>query len=222
ITRLVVPDRVNRGTGVTLECEYDLSSQTLYSIKWYRDDREFFGFIPSQTPHKQVHQLPGIQIDMSLSTGPAVHLNEVDLDSGGQYKCEVISESPHYHTADRSADMLVVEIPEEKPTIEGTQHQYHIGDRANLVCISAKSKPPAELIWYINDKEAPENYLERLPSIDHDDGLTQTHLGLRFTVTRTQFKHGEMTLRCSARISSLYYKTQQHSVDGELTYHVPV
>ena len=53
-------------------------------------------------------------------------------------------------------------------------------------------------------------------------GLEQSRLGLRFTVSRAHFKNGEMTLKCSAKISSVYYKTRQHSVDGQLlTYHVP-
>ena len=34
------------GEDITLTCEYRLERDTLYSIKWYRDDREFFRFIP--------------------------------------------------------------------------------------------------------------------------------------------------------------------------------
>ena len=38
--------QVEVGDDVTLFCDYKLEEDTLYSIKWYRDDREFFRFIP--------------------------------------------------------------------------------------------------------------------------------------------------------------------------------
>jgi hypothetical protein len=31
---------------ISLICNYKLEDDTLFSIKWYRDDREFFRFIP--------------------------------------------------------------------------------------------------------------------------------------------------------------------------------
>ena len=34
------------GADVNLECNYNLLGDNLYSIKWYRDDREFFRYIP--------------------------------------------------------------------------------------------------------------------------------------------------------------------------------
>ena len=51
-----------------------------------------------------------------------------------------------------SLSLPQTEIPEEKPTIFGTQHEYKIGDTARLTCVSAPSRPPAILSWYINDK----------------------------------------------------------------------
>ena len=34
------------GHPVTLGCDYHLEGDSLYSLKWYRDDREFFRYIP--------------------------------------------------------------------------------------------------------------------------------------------------------------------------------
>ena len=45
------------------------------------------------------------------------------------------------------------EVPKEEPLIEGTKHEYRIGDTANIVCVSAKSRPPATLTWYINGEK---------------------------------------------------------------------
>ena len=63
--------------------------------------------------------------------------------------------------------------------------------------------------------QAPEKYLVRLHSQTSMDGLIRTRLQLQFPVRREHFINGEMTLRCTARISSLYFKTAQHSVDGK-------
>jgi hypothetical protein len=35
------------GSSLSLSCNYQLEGSTLYSIKWYRDDMEFFRFTPS-------------------------------------------------------------------------------------------------------------------------------------------------------------------------------
>ncbi|XP_042858918.1 uncharacterized protein LOC122245036 [Penaeus japonicus] len=221
VTSLDVPNHVARGDNVNLTCLWDLNSYNLYSVKWYRDDREFYRFIPSEN-EKGILNLPGINVDEERSDGHVVVLLNVGLDTGGHYKCEVISQYPEFHTADKSKEMLVVEVPQEKPTINGTRHEYRIGDTARLTCVSAKSRPPAELTWYINNDKAPKEYLTSMPSVKHHSGLEQTRLSLEFEVTRKHFVKGEMTLRCTAKISSLYYKTQQHSFDGQLTYYVPV
>ena len=45
----------------------------------------------------------------------------------------------------------------EGPRIEGDKHTYDVGDLVDLNCTAAKSQPPAELHWYINDKEVSIN-----------------------------------------------------------------
>ena len=35
------------GRDISLPCRYELEEEVLYSIKWYRDDREFFRYIPT-------------------------------------------------------------------------------------------------------------------------------------------------------------------------------
>ncbi|XP_069957593.1 uncharacterized protein [Cherax quadricarinatus] len=219
--RVEVPEYVRHGDDVEMSCKWD-SPHKLYSVKWYLNDREFFGYKPDDDPVIQVHSLPGVNVDKELSTGELVVLKSVQLSSSGNYKCEVITEGPNFHTADKMAPMTVIHIPEEKPRIYGTKHDYHIGDTAYVTCVSAESRPPAQLTWFINDKEAPREYIVNLNSSLTEHGLTRTRLGLQFMVSREHFRNGEMKLRCSAKISSLYYKTQQHSVDGQLTYSVPV
>ncbi|XP_071549155.1 uncharacterized protein [Panulirus ornatus] len=222
IRELQVPEFAMLGQDVELACRWSAPRGKLYSVKWYLNDREFFSYKPEENPSLVAYKLPGVTVNRKVSTGDRVILHNVQLTSSGKYKCEVIDEWPNFHTADKSAPMTVVEIPEDKPRISGTRPQYHIGDIARLTCSSARSLPPAQLTWYINDQEVPAEYLLPLNTSQHPDGLEETHLGLVFRVSGQHFVRGELHLRCSARISSLYYKTQQHSVEGRLTYSVPV
>ena len=39
--------RAEVGRDVSMGCEYRMTSEELYSIKWYRDDNEFYRYIPT-------------------------------------------------------------------------------------------------------------------------------------------------------------------------------
>lgn len=216
-----VPRVVRLGEDVELECHYEISGN-LYSIKWYLNDREFFRYQPEEETNIMIFNIPGVNVNRELSVGHRVKLDNVQLGASGMYKCEVIGEGPEFLTSDKHARMMVVKIPEEKPTIFGTQHEYKIGDTARLTCVSAPSRPQAKLTWYINDKVTPQKYIIPMDNSHSLDGMVETRQGLQFTVGPQHFVNGQMNLRCSASISTLYYKTQQHSVDGHLTYSVPV
>ena len=34
------------GGDISLACRYELEEDVLYSIKWYRDDQEFYRYLP--------------------------------------------------------------------------------------------------------------------------------------------------------------------------------
>ncbi|KAK9753742.1 hypothetical protein QE152_g1857 [Popillia japonica] len=48
--RLNVPRAVRVGHSVTLECDYDLETAPLYSVKWYRGPDEFYRYVPKEEP----------------------------------------------------------------------------------------------------------------------------------------------------------------------------
>ena len=56
-----LPSLVQAGATVELGCSFHLnsSSSELYSVKWYRDNVEFFRYIPSEDPHTTVFIMPG-------------------------------------------------------------------------------------------------------------------------------------------------------------------
>ena len=53
---------VQAGDMVELYCNFqlDMEQSSLYSVKWYRDNVEFFRYIPSEDPHTTVFIIPGI------------------------------------------------------------------------------------------------------------------------------------------------------------------
>ena len=53
------------GDRATLICQFDMEGDTLYSVKWYKDDREFYRFVPNDRPRLQVFDTQGIQVDVS-------------------------------------------------------------------------------------------------------------------------------------------------------------
>ncbi|KAK8734788.1 hypothetical protein OTU49_005649, partial [Cherax quadricarinatus] len=114
-----VPSHQVTGESVELECNFDQEGDVLYSVKWYRGQNEFFRYIPADTPKMQIFDLPGITVDTALSDARKVTLRSVSLQSSGKYKCEVSADSPSFHTESRSAEMLVVDLPDEVPTISG-------------------------------------------------------------------------------------------------------
>lgn len=42
-------------------------AESLYAIKWYKDEREFFRYLAQDWPHKQALPLGGVQVDVSSS-----------------------------------------------------------------------------------------------------------------------------------------------------------
>ncbi|KAG8180696.1 hypothetical protein JTE90_005793 [Oedothorax gibbosus] len=91
-------------------------------------------------------------------------------------------------------------LNQDGPSITGGRLRYQEGNVVNVNCTAVKSHPPAELRWYINDKEANRDYLRPYMPIRYPDGQESTLLGLRFTVQPRHFQRGEMRLKCLATL----------------------
>jgi len=66
LRRLGVPAAVSNGSSVWLFCDFDLEGDNLYSIKWYKNHEEFYGYLIENGEHKVYPQL-GIYIDVRLT-----------------------------------------------------------------------------------------------------------------------------------------------------------
>lgn len=64
LTEVRVPNYTVKDNHVRLECHFNLESETLYSVKWYKDGNEFYRYLPRDFPPAQVFPLPGISVDV--------------------------------------------------------------------------------------------------------------------------------------------------------------
>lgn len=60
-----VPEAVRVGDSVTLACDYDLEQVALYTIKWYRNDVEFYRFVPKESPPSREFVVEHLNVDVS-------------------------------------------------------------------------------------------------------------------------------------------------------------
>ncbi|XP_059095713.1 uncharacterized protein LOC131890389 [Tigriopus californicus] len=148
----VPPHQTNGTDNAELKCEFDMEGESLYSVKWYKDDHEFYRFVPNEHPQLQVFDVNGIHVDRHRSSREKVVLRNLTLDSAGTYKCEVSAEAPNFRTKSGKQDMVVVVIP-SKAEIVGARPKYQVGDVVNVTCYSYGSKPAASLTWKVNDQE---------------------------------------------------------------------
>lgn len=73
-TKLGVPGSIFKSEAILLECGYDLEGDELYSVKWYKDNVEFYRFMPSYKPSAQMYSLSGVFLDVSRHFIPVMWL----------------------------------------------------------------------------------------------------------------------------------------------------
>lgn len=111
---------------------------------------------------------------------------------------------------------FVSALPEEEPKITGGKPRYQVGDTVRVNCTSGRSKPAAQLSWFINGEHADPNFLRGPDTIvTGREGLETSILGLEFAVRPKHFKKGDMKLKCLATIATLYFRSNEESVEGE-------
>lgn len=224
---IYVPEVVKSGDTVTLSCDYDLEQAALYTIKWYRDDVEFYRFVPKESPPSKAFSVPFINVDISRSGPKAVTLRGVRRELTGYYKCEVSADAPLFHTEIKSAHMLVAELPSENPSIIIDHTKIEMGKQIRADCSAAGSDPAANLTWYINDEEVSEDndYVKLFPlsiQSDHALGLHSSKLHIEITANRSLFSGGLMLLKCEANIYSLWHGTADRFIRDETPQLAPV
>lgn len=66
LLRIVVPPYRLRGDQAILECHYELEGDSLYAVKWYKENEEFFRYVPKSKPPLFSYKLEGVKVDVSI------------------------------------------------------------------------------------------------------------------------------------------------------------
>ncbi|XP_026733283.1 uncharacterized protein LOC113497776 [Trichoplusia ni] len=212
LLELRVPAHVALGTRASLSCRWALGpADVLYSVKWYKDGREFFRHVPRDHEPRRKFPLPGVDVEQWDSSGSNLVLSAAASGTAGRYRCEVSGERPLFPTVSGHADMDVVVLPTNGPVLTGLESTYRLGDDVKVNCTSDRSRPSNKLSWYINGEPAPTTALLEPEYQICEDQLEITTLGLSFKLTKHHLKKNEIKFKCLATIASLYWRSIEES-----------
>ncbi|XP_075211002.1 uncharacterized protein LOC142318314 [Lycorma delicatula] len=201
------PRYVQKGESAVLICHYDLQGATLYSVKWYRGQREFYRYCPSESPATKIFPFPGINVDLSQSNESQVVLHDVGFNLSGNLSCEVTAEAPPvFLNSVVSTHMAVHQIPDRGPVVHTNQQHYKTGDVLSANCTSPPSRPPATLSFLLNNNPVGTPETRVHPS---DDQLQWSSLSLNLMLLPSHFVNGHLVLKCTAVIASIYRDTAE-------------
>lgn len=191
-----VPIAIREGNTAILRCDYDLEQEALYTVKWYKGRQEFFRFVPKELPHTRVFPLATINVDVSESGPNQVVLRQVTPELDGKYRCEVSADAPTFHTQIVAAWMHVVRTMDGKPELYLEKPQYSLGEKLRANCSSPPSNPPANITWFINDKELGNGRIIRIPSVRPSGQLFKTVSSIEYDVLIA----GKLKVKCQSDI----------------------
>ncbi|XP_075675561.1 uncharacterized protein LOC113798609 isoform X2 [Dermatophagoides pteronyssinus] len=206
LVMLEVPSPSYAGESIELNCIYELEQDKLYSVKWYKNDVEFYRYVPKDWPPGQFLPINGISVDLAKSGMNSVFLKFIDINTAGLYRCEVSAEAPSFVTAEGEKELQVTVLPSSGPRIIGVKPSYKIGDEVNITCVSAKSKPSSTLRWHINNKEVKndEYHIINASHIVDDENLETSSIQLRFIALDEHFKSGIIRVKCTSTVIRMH------------------
>uniref|UniRef100_A0A336MLS9 CSON003441 protein n=1 Tax=Culicoides sonorensis TaxID=179676 RepID=A0A336MLS9_CULSO len=215
LTDINVPQIVDVRDTVTLLCNYSMGRDKLHSVKWYKDDQEFYRYSPTES--KRTFPVMGVTIvhqphDECNRRHCSISLSQLNSYSTGVYKCEVSGDAPAFPVVYDSRNMTVYALPLSDPVVTGLGQRYEIGDFVFANCTSDISYPAAHLSWYINDvKATPDQLLpQRENKMDvHGFTLHSRTLNMRFAIDKSRFNEARIFLKCVARIKEVPNATRE-------------
>uniref|UniRef100_A0A336K1Z5 CSON003664 protein n=1 Tax=Culicoides sonorensis TaxID=179676 RepID=A0A336K1Z5_CULSO len=195
------PAWVRRGESVQLFCNYDMESNPLYSVKWYRGTLEFYRYSPFENPPAKIFPYTGIKVDLSVSNATHVILRNIGFSMSGNFSCEVTADAPSFYTATATSTLTVVDLPNNPPVLWTAHKKYSAGDVLFANCSTAPSRPPATLSFKLNDFPVGNTETELQPT---KDGLQWASRSLFMQLLPSHFHQGMLLLKCKAEIGQVY------------------
>ncbi|CAB4060775.1 unnamed protein product [Lepeophtheirus salmonis] len=219
IQDLSFPEYVMLGQTVTMYCEYYLGDgEYVDSIKWYKDNHEFYRIVPQMIgPNKvRTFDMDGVKIDLENSGISKIGkkhelvLQDVTLDSSGEFRCQITQSSTPFHTENRDRNLTVIIRPEKGPIIQGLKAIYMDSDDSlNILCTSHRSLPASVLDFFINDEPVSESMKQRYPiKLDKSgDGLQTSSIGLHYPLRTRNTPDIILRVKCTAKIGNAYWES---------------
>ncbi|KAJ2949900.1 hypothetical protein O0L34_g11219 [Tuta absoluta] len=205
------PSQAAVGKEAIFGCQYEIGDDDLlYSVKWYKDGREIYRYMPRNPPGFTLLQFsaPGVNVDLSRSSPDVMILTNLQRESAGVYRCEVTGEAPVFANAADEKYVEIYDLPKGLPQITGLKNHYEIGDRVVANCSSSGSRPSANIRWLVNNERVHSAFLRgpwHRVTQDPPD-TTEVTLGVNFMVVPRHYKTGVMEIKCQATIPPLYQK----------------
>ncbi|XP_011156842.1 uncharacterized protein LOC105193880 [Solenopsis invicta] len=203
-----IPLAVAAGTTVNMSCKYDLQSDTLYTVKWYKGS-EFFRFVPKEMPPIAVFGELGTRVVTNRSNAYQVVLKDVQPNHTGKYRCEVSGDSPSFNTVMVSSYMHVASLPNGDPTLRVEKLRYAVGDTVRGNCTVPSGNPPANVTWTVNGKSVNSSFVMNITEKIDDNQQYMTIAGLDFETMQDSFNNGRLTIICHANVFHLYKTTAE-------------
>jgi len=215
IRSIDVPKYAKVGDNLLLSCNFLLGGDQLYSVKWYKDNMEFYRYVPKDYPHAQEFGVSGVRVALDKSDDKTVEIISIALDTAGTYMCEVSSEAPRFKTVEASTDLTVIHPPPSPPhlTKPVPGGRYRVGDMFELNCSSPASSPPAKLRYFINNQMDDGSHTVMHRSVG-PGGLISPTLTLSTRLTRSHFQGGIVRVRCEAIIYTLWGESTEEIYPG--------
>ncbi|XP_043274368.1 uncharacterized protein [Venturia canescens] len=207
-----IPEAVAVGTTVTLTCKYNLGKDPLYTVKWYKGQKEFYRYLPKEDPAKSTFGDFGSKIDKARSDEHRVVLTNVTPDFDGKYRCEVSKETD-FSTMVVSGYMHVASLSKGGPVLRVEKPRYEVGDVIRGNCTTPPSNPPANVTWIINGNPINASSIKR--TNPKGDNRTVTFVTLDFEIIPDSFKNGRLQIVCHANVFQLYNERADVVLDEE-------
>ncbi|XP_057654442.1 uncharacterized protein LOC130892816 isoform X2 [Diorhabda carinulata] len=216
LTYMEAPDVVDPRDQFQLDCHFDMGNEELYAVKWYKDDQEFFRYMPQQNPPTLTFPVAGVTVIPNTSecdiTRCKVNLHNLSSRySGGAYRCEISSEAPAFRLAAETRNITVAALPKEKPKITGLASSYADGDVLTAECTSDFAYPIPVLRWFVNGEPAVP--VSRPTIIEREsDFLVAQSIILRLLISGNLSRGDSIQIGCEASMPNVNFVPQLSTV----------
>uniref|UniRef100_A0A182M5Z1 Ig-like domain-containing protein n=1 Tax=Anopheles culicifacies TaxID=139723 RepID=A0A182M5Z1_9DIPT len=161
LTNMNVPEVVDYRDTITLSCSYDLGAHQLNSVKWYKGNKEFYRTITDILEASFETIFHTLQTSRSLCNLALFVILKLQRTSSGEFRCEISGDAPEFKLANGTRNMTVEVLPQDDPIISGLSASYLPNELIVANCTSDRSSIPTRLLWFINGRTVPMEYLQQ-------------------------------------------------------------